>query len=214
MELLVGCDGGEDLLLDRGWAELKSGRCGSRTHLDAVEHRRVEHVDTGVDTVSYKLDWLLDEAVNDSGSRLGDDDTVSRRLSNLCDLFVRYDRLVALTIMEPSHPCFKWKSLGSVGLLEFGHAPERLKGVCASDVRVEDKEGRVVLAEDVTGEREGAGLKSATFSQLGLTSAEGLGLDGKVDGDAILLLGLLEDRDHDFGAVVDSEDNVLDAGLG
>ena len=46
-----------------------------------------------------------------------------------------------------------------------------------------------------------------------LTSAEGLGLDGKGDVDAKLLLSLFKDRDHDLGPVVDGEDNVLDAGL-
>lgn len=45
------------------------------------------------------------------------------------------------------------------------------------------------------------------------TSAQGLGLDGEVDFDAVLLLGLLKDRDHDLGAVVDGKDNVLDTSL-
>ncbi len=45
------------------------------------------------------------------------------------------------------------------------------------------------------------------------TSAQRLSLDREVDGDAVLLLSLLKDRDHDLGAVVDGKDNVLDTGL-
>jgi hypothetical protein len=79
--------------------------------------------------------------------------------------------------------------------------PESLERVGAGDVRVEYKERRVVLAEDVTSESERSG------------SAEGFGLDAKVDGDAELFFGLFQHGDHDFGTVVDCEDNVLDAGL-
>ena len=60
-------------------------------------------------------------------------------------------------------------------LVELG---ELLEGVVACDIGVEDEEGRVVLAEDVLSELEGTG------------GAEGLGLDGECDGDAVLLLVL------------------------
>ena len=70
-------------------------------------------------------------------------------------------------------------------LVELG---ELLEGVVACDIGVEDEEGRVVLAEDVLSELEGTG------------GAEGLGLDGECDGDAVLLLvlrsGLLCVLDH------------------
>lgn len=79
--------------------------------------------------------------------------------------------------------------------------PESLKGVGTGDVRVEDKEGRIVLAEDLTGESQGTG------------GTERFGLDAEGDGDTVLLLGLLEHGDHDLGSVVDSEDNVLDTGF-
>lgn len=75
VQLLVGSDRGENLLLNRGRAEL-----------NAVEDRRVEHVDTGVDAVSDELNRLLDEAVNDGRARLGDNDTVGGRLGDLGDL--------------------------------------------------------------------------------------------------------------------------------
>lgn len=75
VQLLVGSDRGEDLLLDRGRAEL-----------NAVKNRRVEHVDTGVDAVSDELDGLLNEAVNNRRARLGDDNTVGGRLSDLGNL--------------------------------------------------------------------------------------------------------------------------------
>jgi len=78
---------------------------------------------------------------------------------------------------------------------------EGLEGVGTGDVRVQDKEGGVVLAQDFTGEGEGTG------------GTERLGLDGEGDGDAVLFLGLFEHSDHDLGSVVDGEDNVLDTGL-
>ena len=76
-------------------------------------------------------------------------------------------------------------ALIAVCLVEVG---ELLEGVVACDIGVEDEEGRVVLAEDVLSELEGTG------------GAEGLGLDGECDGDAVLLLvlrsGLLCVLDH------------------
>lgn len=81
--------------------------------------------------------------------------------------------------------CDDNSSLVAVLLVELG---ELLEGVVACDIGVEDEEGRVVLAEDVLSELEGTG------------GAEGLGLDGECDGDAVLLLvlrsGLLCVLDH------------------
>lgn len=78
---------------------------------------------------------------------------------------------------------------------------EGLEGVGTGDVRVEDKEGGIVLAQDFTGEGEGT------------SGTERLGLDGEGDGDAVLFLCLFKHGDHDLGSVVDGEDNVLDTSL-
>lgn len=53
MQLLVGSDGGEDLLFDRG-----------RSKLDSIENGRVEDVDTGVNPVTDELDRFLNESVD------------------------------------------------------------------------------------------------------------------------------------------------------
>lgn len=78
---------------------------------------------------------------------------------------------------------------------------ESLEWVSAGDIRVEHKERRVVLGQDVSCQCERSG------------GAEWLSLDRKVDGNTVLLLGLLEHGDHDFGSVVDGEDDILDASL-
>lgn len=46
----------------------------------------MEHVDTGVDPVADKLDWLFDESVNDGRVGFRDHNTVVGWLGNLCDL--------------------------------------------------------------------------------------------------------------------------------
>lgn len=94
------------------------------------------------------------------------------------------------------------------------YAPERLEGVRAGNVRVEDEEGGVVLAKNLTGQSEGTSWEMSDPADMNeRTSAERLSLNREADLDAVLLLGLLKDGNHDLGAVVDSEDNVLDAGL-
>jgi hypothetical protein len=50
-------------------------------------------------------------------------------------------------------------------------------------------------------------------SETQLTRSERLSLDTEVDGDSVFFLSLLEDGDHDFWPVVDSEDDIFDAGL-
>jgi len=147
------------------------------THLDPVQYARVEDVDTGVDSVSNELYGLFDESVDNSRTRLGHDHTISRGLSHLGD----HDRTLT--------------PMASVEI------PESLERVGTGDVRVEDKEGRVILSEDLTGESQGTG------------GTERFGLDAEGDGDTVLLLGLLEHGDHDLGSVVDGEDNVLDTGF-
>ena len=62
-----------------------------------------------------------------------------------------------------------------MGLVEVG---QLLEGVVADDVRVQDEEGRVVLTENLLGELQRSG------------SAQGLGLDGEIDLDIVLLLVL------------------------
>ena len=56
VELSIGANSWEGLLLDGGWAKL-----------DAVKNRWVEDVKTSVDAVADELDWLLNESV-DAGS--------------------------------------------------------------------------------------------------------------------------------------------------
>lgn len=103
----------------------------SRLDLDAVEDGRVEDVDTGVDAVSDELLRLLDEAVDRRLARDGKDDTVLGRLVNL-----------------GNHQ----STLTTVSNVEVAELAE---GVRAGDIRVEDEEGSVVLAEDLAGESKG-----------------------------------------------------------
>ena len=120
--MVVG-HGGERLFLDR-----------RRAQFDALEHRCVEEVEAGIDTVADKLDGLLDKAVDARGVvGLVDNDTVFRGLLDLCD---DNGALIAVAAVE----------------LE-----KLFEGVVADDVRVEDKEGGVVLLEDLLGELEGTG---------------------------------------------------------
>lgn len=113
------------------------------------------------------------------------------------------------------------------------NSPELLEGVGAGDVRVQDEERRIVLAENVTGKSERTSCtvssRLATGSNRGRqlsspkgcrarfrgqrTCSQGLGLNREVDSDAVLLLSLLEDGNHDFGAVVDGKNDVLNTGL-
>jgi len=188
-------EGVEQAVLDNGRESLLLDGC--RAQLDALEHARVHDVDTGIDAVADELDGLLDESVDLGGvTGLVDYDTV---FGGLFDLGDDDGAFVAVLLVE----------LG-----------ELLEGVVAGDVGVEDEEGRVVLAQDVLGELEGAG------------GAEGLGLDGECDGHVVLLLVLrsrlfvcsglqrggythcLERLGHDLGAVVDCEDNICDTGSG
>jgi hypothetical protein len=146
---------------------------GSRAQLDAVQNRRVEDVDTRVDAVSDELDGLLDEAV-DARVVIGlvDNDSVLARLLDLCD---NNGALLAVSPVESG---------------------QLFEGEFANDVRVEDEERRVVLAE-------------CLFSQLERASgSQWLGLDRELDVYAVLFLVLLEGFGHDLGAVVDGEDDV------
>lgn len=123
VQLAVLDHGGERLLLDRRGPQL-----------DALEDRRVEDVDAGVDAVADELDGLLDEAVNARGVvGLVDNDAV---LGRLLDLGHDDGALVAVRLVEGG---------------------QLLEGVLAGDVRVEHKEGCVVLGEHLLGELQGAG---------------------------------------------------------
>ena len=107
VELAVLDERGEGLLLDGGGAEL-----------DALEHRGVEDVDTGVDTVADELDRLLDETVNSRGvAGLVHNDTVLGRLLYLCDNDGAFFAMLLVKLGELS------------------------KGVFAGNVGVEDEEG-------------------------------------------------------------------------
>ena len=93
-------------------------------HLNTVQDGRVEDVDTGIDAVSDKLDWLLDETVDAARVWHADDYTVLAWLVDLCD----HD--------------------GTLCLVCEVEVSEGLEGVGADDIRVEDKEGAVILCED------------------------------------------------------------------
>ena len=124
---------------------------GGGAELDAVEDRGVEQVEAGVDAVADELDGLLDETVDARGVvGLVDDDAVLGGLLDLCD---DNGALVAVGLVERS---------------------EVLEGEVADDVRVENEKGRVVLAQDLLGQLQGAG------------SAKGLGLDRESDVDTKL----------------------------
>ena len=139
VELAVADHGGEGLLLDRGGPEL-----------DALQHRRVEDVDTGVDAVADELDGLLDEAVDARGVvRPVHDDTV---LGRFLDLGHHNGALVA------------------VGLVE---RRELLEGVLAGDVRVEDEERGVVLGQNLLRQLErSGGAKGLGFDRDGDVDSE------------------------------------------
>lgn len=104
-----------------GWEGFLLNRC--RAQLDALQDAWVEDVDTGIDTVTYELDWLFDEAVNPrSVIGLVDNHTVFRGLLNLCNYNCS---LIPVVLVEGS---------------------EIRKGVFANDIRVEDEEGGIVLS--------------------------------------------------------------------
>jgi hypothetical protein len=113
---MISGDGWESVLLDRGGFKLRVSawhllqEATLIADLDTVENLGVEHVDTGVDSVSDELDWLFDKSVNNCRSWLGDDDTVVGWLGDLCDLdrsVLRQKerkKLRELTMMDPSQP--------------------------------------------------------------------------------------------------------------
>ncbi len=115
MKLAVFAHGRERLLLDGGGSQFYAG-----------EHRWVEDVDTGVDTVADELDRFLDEPINPAiVARLVDDDTI---FGWLLDFSNDNGALLAM------------------GLVEFN---KLRKGVFADDVGVKHEEGCVVFSENV-----------------------------------------------------------------
>ena len=134
-------------LLVAGHGREDLGLDRSRLDLDTVEDRRVEDVDAGVDAVANVLFRLLDKAVDGALARVGQDDAVLGRLVDLGD----HD--------------------GALAAVRDVEVAELVEGVRAGDVRVEDKERRLVLAEDFASE----GKRTSR--------AEGLGLDREGDGD-------------------------------
>lgn len=93
MKLLISGNGGEDFLFYRCRSQLGAiaphqlafPQESETPYLDSIQHARVEHVDTGVDSVSDEFDRLLDETVNDRRSGLCDHDTECGWLGNLGD---------------------------------------------------------------------------------------------------------------------------------
>lgn len=85
-----------------------------------------------------------------------------------------------------------------MGLMEVS---DLLKWIITNNITVQDKEGRVVLAKDLSGQSQRTG------------SAKRLGLDREGDVDAIFLFVLFQSSNHDFRSVVYSQDNVGDTSL-
>lgn len=102
VKLAVFHDSRESLLLDGGWAQL-----------NALEHRGVENVDTGVDAVAHELDGLLDEAV-DAGRVIGlvNNDTV---FAGLLDLGDDNCSLLAVVLVEVCQ-LLEWVFANNIGV--------------------------------------------------------------------------------------------------
>lgn len=129
VQLLLLDQDREGLAFDGGWS-----------HFDQVDDGRVEDVDTCVDSVADKLDWLFDESVDSVWNvSVVDNDTVLGRLVDLCG-----DN-GGLTV---------------VGVVEF---EQLLQRVLADDVRVQDEDWGVVLLEDLGSQLERTGGAEGLF---------------------------------------------------
>lgn len=143
VELAIQDHGREGLLLD-----------GGRSQIDAVEDRRVENVDTGIDPVADELDGLLHEPL-DTGlvARGVHNNTILRGLLDLGDTN---------------------SALISVLLVECG---QLLKWVFARHVGVKDEERGVVLSEDFASQLKGTGSSQGLgLDREGNVDAESLGV--------------------------------------
>lgn len=126
-----------------------------RAQLNAIQDAGAQDVDTGIDPISNELDGFLDEAVDARGVvRLVDDDTVLGGLIHLGD---NNGSLVPMILME---------------LRQF------FERKVANNIGVQDEKGRVILAQDLLCQFQGAG------------GSERFGLDGKLDSDVVLFLVL------------------------
>lgn len=122
---------------------------GIETYLNPVQNAGVEHVDTSVDPVTNEFDGLLDESVNHGRVGLGDHDTVSRRLGDLGD----HDGTFTLVgKVEVSAEIIR---LSVRGQRITQIIPKGLKGIDTGDIRVQNEEWRVVLAQDIPSKGKG-----------------------------------------------------------
>lgn len=134
---------------------------GGRAQFNAVENTGVQEVDTGVDSVTDELNRLLDETVDARWVvRLVDDDTVLGGLIHLGD---DDGSLITMTLVEFC---------------------EILEGKVTNDIGVEDEERRVVLAQDLLGQFQGA------------SGAQGFGFDREFDTDVVLFFILRKQSAH------------------
>lgn len=76
-----------------------------------------------------------------------------------------------------------------------------LKWIITDNITVEDKEGRVVLTKDLSGQSQRT------------SGAKRFSLHRESDVDAIFLFVLFQSSNHDFRSVVYSQDNVGDTSL-
>ena len=74
MQFPISCHLRENLLLNRG-----------RPQRDSLEDIGVENVDSGIDTVGDKFDWLLDETFDAGGLGFHDDDAIFTRFFDFGD---------------------------------------------------------------------------------------------------------------------------------
>ena len=126
-----------------------------RPQVNPLKNTRVQKVDPGVDSVPNKLDGLLDETID------------TRRMGRLVNNDTKLGGLVHL-----GHHNSTFIAMGLVEVREF------LEGVVANDIGVEDKEWRIILAQDL-------------LSQLQRPrSAQGFGFDGEFNFDVVLFLVL------------------------
>jgi hypothetical protein len=156
----------------------------SDIHPEALEIERVKEaiLDNGRERLLFdgcgaELDTVKHAGVEDVDAGI---DAVADKLDGLLDEAVNQRRVTGLVyhdtvlgrLLDLGHDD---GALAAMLLVELG---ELLEGVVAGDVGVEDEEGRVVLAEDALGELERA------------SGAQGLGFDGELDLDVVLLLVL------------------------
>jgi hypothetical protein len=189
---VVSSDGREDFLFDRGRSELQENNDKPQYSFGRLVTRVTPPVPiwtTHLDPVQYARVEDVDTSVNPVPDKLYGlfHESVDHGGSGFGDNDTVSRRLGYFGDHD--------RSLTTMSSVEVS---ESLEWVSAGDVRVEDEEGRIVFSEDFTSEGKRSG------------GTEGFGLHAESNGDTVILFGLLEHGDHNFGSVVDGENDVLD----